>query len=50
MSTALLLGGGGPLGMAWELGLLSGAAKRGVDLTDVDLTVGTSAGSAVGVA
>jgi NTE family protein len=48
MSTALTLGGGGPLGMAWELGLLTGVANAGVDLTAIDLTVGTSAGSAVG--
>ena len=34
--------------MAWEFGLLSGVAKSGVDLGYIDLTVGTSAGSAVG--
>ena len=48
MSTALVLGGGGPVGMAWEFGLLSGVAKSGVDLEYIDLTIGTSAGSAVG--
>ena len=34
--------------MAWEFGLLSGITKSGVDLEHIDLTVGTSAGSAVG--
>jgi NTE family protein len=45
---ALVLGGGGVTGVAWELGLLAGLAERGVDLTDADLVVGTSAGSVVG--
>jgi NTE family protein len=50
MSTALVLGGGGPVGMAWESGVLSGVTGAGVDLRDLaDLTIGTSAGSAVGV-
>ena len=46
--TALVLGGGGITGIAWELGILAGAARAGVDLTDADLVVGTSAGSVVG--
>jgi NTE family protein len=45
---ALVLGGGGVTGVAWEIGLLAGLAERGVDLTDADLVVGTSAGSVVG--
>lgn len=45
---ALVLGGGGITGIAWELGLLSGLIERGVDLRDADLIVGTSAGSVVG--
>jgi NTE family protein len=45
---ALVLGGGGVAGIAWELGLLSGWAAEGVDVTDADLVVGTSAGSVVG--
>src|SRR5437867_4453984 len=45
---ALVLGGGGVTGAAWELGLLAGLAERGVDLTGADLVVGTSAGSVVG--
>ena len=46
--TALVLGGGGITGIAWELGLLAGLARSGVDLTDADLLIGTSAGSVVG--
>src|SRR3954451_9468175 len=45
---ALVLGGGGVTGIAWELGILKGLADAGVDLTDADLVVGTSAGSVVG--
>jgi NTE family protein len=47
-STALVLGGGGVTGIAWELGILKGLADAGVDLTTADLVVGTSAGSVVG--
>ena len=46
---ALVLGGGGLTGIAWETGMLAGLAAHGVDLTDADLVVGTSAGSVVGV-
>ena len=46
--TALVLGGGGITGIAWELGILKGLADAGVDLTTADLVVGTSAGSVVG--
>ncbi len=46
--TALVLGGGGVTGIAWEFGILSGLAEAGVDLTTADLIVGTSAGSVVG--
>src|SRR5215472_2581283 len=45
---ALVLGGGGVTGVAWELGLLAGLAERGIDLTTADLIVGTSAGAIVG--
>jgi NTE family protein len=45
---ALVLGGGGVTGVAWEIGLLTGLAELGVDLTDADLVLGTSAGSVVG--
>ncbi|GIH06736.1 patatin [Rhizocola hellebori] len=44
---ALVLGGGGVTGIAWELGMLAGLADAGVDLTAADLFVGTSAGSVV---
>jgi NTE family protein len=46
--TALVLGGGGITGIAWEIGLLAGLAEAGVDLSDASLVVGTSAGSVVG--
>jgi NTE family protein len=45
---ALVLGGGGVTGIAWELGVLIGLREAGLDLTTADLVVGTSAGSAVG--
>lgn len=45
---ALVLGGGGITGIAWEWGVLAGLVAAGVDLTDADLVVGTSAGSVVG--
>ncbi|MFC3382366.1 patatin-like phospholipase family protein [Couchioplanes azureus] len=44
---ALVLGGGGVTGVAWEIGLLHGLAEHGLDLTAADLFVGTSAGSVV---
>ncbi|WP_245733270.1 patatin-like phospholipase family protein [Lentzea jiangxiensis] len=44
---ALVLGGGGVTGIAWETGLLHGLAEQGVDLAEADLFVGTSAGSVV---
>jgi NTE family protein len=45
---ALVLGGGGVAGIAWEVGVLSGLAAHGVDVAAADLVVGTSAGSVVG--
>jgi NTE family protein len=45
---ALVLGGGGITGIAWEWGMLAGLAASGVDLSNADLVVGTSAGSVVG--
>jgi NTE family protein len=44
---ALVLAGGGAAGNAWQLGLIAGLADAGVDVTDADLIVGTSAGSTV---
>lgn len=48
MATAVVLGGGGVAGIAWELGLLFGLAESEVDVTNADLVVGTSAGACVG--
>lgn len=45
---ALVLGGGGITGVAWELGLLHELRRLGTDLTTADLIVGTSAGAYVG--
>ena len=45
---ALVLAGGGVAGIAWELGLIIGLGRQGVDVTNPDLIVGTSAGSTVG--
>jgi NTE family protein len=42
------LSGGGPVGIAWELGLAAGLRRHGVDLGLAELIVGTSAGSVVG--
>jgi len=47
MTKAVVLGGGGVAGIAWETGVLLGLADAGLDLTDADLFVGTSAGSVV---
>ena len=44
---ALVLGGGGVAGVAWETGLLVGLAEAGIDVRNADLFVGTSAGSTV---
>ncbi|MGZ4622998.1 MAG: patatin-like phospholipase family protein [Blastococcus sp.] len=46
--TALVLGGGGITGIAWEIGVVAGLAEAGVDLSSADFVVGTSAGSVVG--
>lgn len=45
---AIVLGGGGVAGIAWEYGLLAGLLDHGIPLNDADLVVGTSAGSVVG--
>jgi NTE family protein len=45
---ALVLGGGGPVGIGWESGIVSGLMEGGVDLSEADLIVGTSAGSFIG--
>ena len=43
-SSALVLGGGGSAGNAWSIGVLAGL---GLDFSEADLTIGTSAGSTV---
>ena len=45
---ALVLGGGGVTGAAWEAGLLAGLAAQGIELAGADLVVGTSAGAVTG--
>ena len=45
---ALVLGSGGIVGIAWEIGVLAGLAEHGVDLGEADLVIGTSAGAVVG--
>jgi NTE family protein len=42
---ALVLHGGGSAGNAWEIGLIAGLFDAGVDVTNADLIIGTSAGS-----
>ncbi|GAA3543027.1 patatin-like phospholipase family protein [Nonomuraea rosea] len=44
---ALVLGGGGVAGIAWETGVLAALADGGVDVTTADRIIGTSAGSTV---
>lgn len=47
-STAVVLGGGGIVGIAWHTGLLYGLEQAGIRLlADADIVVGTSAGSVV---
>src|SRR3954464_12584322 len=48
MTRALVLSGGGSVGIAWQSGLVVGMAEAGVPLKDADAVIGTSAGSAVG--
>jgi NTE family protein len=45
---ALVLGGGGPVGRAWEAGIVASLAEGGADVTKPDLIVGTSAGASMG--
>ncbi|MEV6057894.1 patatin-like phospholipase family protein [Streptomyces sp. NPDC052107] len=46
--TALVLGGGGPVGGAWLTGVLAGLAEAGIDLGSADVVIGTSAGAVFG--
>jgi NTE family protein len=42
---ALVLGGGGSAGNAWEIGVIAGLFDAGLDVTTADLIIGTSAGA-----
>ncbi len=42
---ALVLHGGGSAGNAWEIGVVAGLFDAGLDVTEADLIIGTSAGS-----
>jgi NTE family protein len=42
---ALVFGGGGSAGNAWEIGVIAGLFDAGLDVTEADLIIGTSAGS-----
>src|SRR3954470_3888565 len=42
---ALVLGGGGSAGNAWLIGVIAGLLDAGLDVTEADLIIGTSAGS-----
>jgi NTE family protein len=42
---ALVLGGGGSAGNAWVIGVVAGLFDAGLDVTEADLIIGTSAGS-----
>jgi NTE family protein len=44
---ALVLGGAGSAGNAWEIGVIAGLFEAGLDVTEADLIIGTSAGSTV---
>ena len=45
-NVALVLGGGGAAGNAWEIGVIAGLAEAGLDMTETaDLVIGTSAGA-----
>ena len=45
---ALVLGGGGAVGVGWQTGLLMGLHEAGIDLAEAEEIVGTSAGALVG--
>ncbi|MFL6268330.1 MAG: patatin-like phospholipase family protein, partial [Actinomycetes bacterium] len=42
---ALVLGGGGSAGNAWLIGVIAGLSGAGLDVTEADLVIGTSAGA-----
>jgi NTE family protein len=44
----LVLGGGGAVGVSWQVGLIGGLRDAGVELADANEVLGTSAGALVG--
>lgn len=45
-NVALVLGGGGAAGNAWQIGIIAGLAEAGIDMTEAaDLVIGTSSGA-----
>src|ERR1700679_4055862 len=45
-NVALVLGGGGAAGNAWQIGIIAGFAEAGIDMNEAaDLVIGTSAGA-----
>lgn len=50
LSRALVLGGGGVTGIAWEVGVLAGLGSQGIDWSRATSVIGTSAGAFVGTA
>ena len=49
LKRAVVLGGGGHFGIAWELGYLRGLEEGGLPIREADIFVGTSAGSQASV-
>jgi NTE family protein len=47
-TTTLVFGGGGAVGVGWQVGLIGGLRDAGVELADADEILGTSAGALVG--
>ncbi len=47
---ALVLGGGGALGWVYHAGVLAALRDRGIELADIGVVIGTSAGAAVAAA
>jgi len=48
ISRALVLGGGGAVGRAWQTGLAASLIRAGINLPAADAIIGTSAGASVG--
>ena len=46
---ALVLGGGGSAGNAWLIGVVAGLSECGLEVTEADLVIGTSAGATAAV-